>query len=123
MKITKNRLKHIIKEELETVLGEDQFKNDPNYQLVRVVGGKPVYRRRDRDDQGRAVNPDIGKERKIQDNAQTVMRILMQIKGMEQDRAKEILNRIGDAPMKQLGSYLRMNLSHAERAQIDQHIN
>ena len=47
----------------------------------------------------------------------------MQIKGMEQDRAKEILNRIGDAPMKQLGSYLRMNLSHAERAQIDQHIN
>ena len=123
MKITKNRLKQIIKEELETVLGEDQFKNDPNYQLVRVVGGKPVYRRRDRDDQGRAVNHDIGKERKIQDNAQAVMRILMQIKGMEQDRAKEILNRIGDAPMKQLGSYLRMNLSHAERAQIDQHIN
>ena len=127
MKITKTRLKQIIKEELESVISEDQFANDPNYvqtgmEYRRGGGQVPVYKRRDIDQHGRPFNPDIDKEPKIYDDRDNVIKLLMQIKGMEQDRAKKIVNDIGQAPKKQLGSYLRMYLSHSERSQIDQQL-
>ncbi len=81
MKITKQRLKQIIKEELETILSEDR----------RTIG----------------------------DIEQEFMRIIKQVEGMTHKRSHEILARIRDAPVAQLASMLRMNLSHSERSQID----
>jgi hypothetical protein len=90
MKLTKTRLKKIIKEELETVLAENPYKNDPAYVIDRIEGGVPVYRRKDVDQQGRPINPDIGEQPKIRDNEQNVMNMLMKIDGMDQKRAKQI---------------------------------
>jgi hypothetical protein len=84
MNITKQRLKQIIKEELETILSKDKLD-----------------------------------EQTIFDNRAQVENILMQIKGMDQKRARKIINSIPEVPMSQLGSYLRMYLSQPERRQID----
>jgi hypothetical protein len=81
MKLTKQRLKQIIKEELETVVSENK----------RTIG----------------------------DIEQEFMRIIKQVEGMTHQRSHEILARIRDAPVSQLASMLRMNLSHSERSQID----
>ena len=103
MKISKETFKKIIKEEIENVIKENEFANDPRYALKYTQDRVPVYKRRDQDMHGQDINPDIDEEPRA-DLGDTLVRDLTAL-GYD---GKKIVSRIGDIPRKQLGSFLRL---------------
>ena len=105
MKISKETFKKIIKEEIENVIKENEFANDPRYALKYTQDRVPAYKRRDLDPQGREINPDIDEEPRA-DIGDTLVRDLTAL-GYD---GKNIVSRLArkNIPREQLGSFLRL---------------